>query len=489
MGATRDIAEWASSLRYEDIPQRLHERTKAQFLSVLAAVHAARYSEGARAAREVTRSWGGPAESMVYGPGERMPHLSAIFANACASVSFDFDDYLFAGHTGHSAVLVALAYGELTGASGRDVLTAATVANEVGGRLGAALLFGPQNGQMWAYIHLLESACAAGRLLGLDADRMANAIGIAFAQPVYPLVPAFMGPDSKMLLPASTSVEGSRAAELARAGWTGAPAILEDRQGFLSKFNEQNLSWMLTGLGRAWVSDSLTYKVVPGCAYIDTAVDAMEDIRAQFERERGRALAGEDVQDVHVRCGLYTMGMETLSSRYKSEERLQPITINFSVALSFGLMLEAGSLAPQYLSHAWLDAHREPVESVAARVRIEHDPQLDAGAAAAGESRGFSLRSLLSARGSLDEVSFEGYTMAFPSEVTLATTDGGRYQAAQDVPLGAAGRDWSETSELVRRKFTGCFDGGDRAAKAALAAIEDLENVSDVRELTPVLAV
>ena len=125
-----------------------------QILSVLGAVHAGRHSEGAVSALEVARSWGSGDEAVALLTGERLPHHNAIFANACASVSFDFDDYVFAGHTGHSAVCASFAYGELDRASGKDVLAAVTVANEVGGRLGASLLFGPQNGQMWSYIHI-----------------------------------------------------------------------------------------------------------------------------------------------------------------------------------------------------------------------------------------------------------------------------------------------------------------------------------------------
>jgi 2-methylcitrate dehydratase PrpD len=504
MGATRDIGEWAATVSYEDVPARIHPKTKAQVLSVIGAIHAGRHSEAAQAAFEVARSWGGPEECTVFAWGEKLPHHSAMFANCCASVAFDFDDYLFAGHTGHSAVCASLAYGEITGASGRDVLAAMTVANEVGGRLGASLLFGPHNGQMWAYIHLIESACAAGRLLGLDAGRMTHAIGIAFTQPVYPLMPAFMGPDSKLLIPASPTVEGARAAELAARGWTGAPEILEDKQGFLRKYNENNLGWMLSGLGEAWVSDSLTYKVVPGCAYIDTAVDALQDIL------RERPLRAQDVEDVHVRCGMFTYGMETFANMYRSAERLAPISINFSVALSYGLLLTDG-LEPRYLSHKHLDANREAIEAVAAKVRLEHDTEMDRRAAAAAESGGFSLRSLLSgapqsqdfpamsdrlkevAAGaeppprSLRGVSFEGYKMAFPAEVTVRTADGATFTTSQEIPLGGSGRPWDETDALVREKLLANFAGDRSRAEAAIAAVDRMEELDDIRELTSLL--
>ena len=472
---TREIAEWAATLRYEDIPDRVHERSKAQILSVLGAIHAGRHSEGAVAAHEVARTWGSGEEATVFLTGEKLPRHSAIFANACASVSFDFDDYVCFGHTGHSSVCASFAYGELEGASGRDVLAAIAVANEVGGRLGGALLLGPHNGQMWSYIHVLEGACVASRFLGLDPGRTANAVGAAFTQPPYPLMPAFMGPDSKMLIPASTTIDGCRAAELAARGWTGNTSILEDRQGFLRRFNEQNLGWMLSGFGDAWVTDSLCIKIVPGCAYIDTAVDAFTEICRQFEKDNGRRPTADDVERIDVRCGLLTSGMEGFAQTYRSADRLEPISINFSVALSFGLMLHAGSLAPEFLSHKHLDANRDAIEAGAAKVSRRHDGEMDKRAPEGSTS----VRSLLGAQ-TLAGQSFESYVMAFPSEVTM-----NGYTASQDVPLGGAGRPWDETAAYAREKFTTNFPGD---AAAALQAIDDLENVTDVREITKAFA-
>ncbi len=486
-GATQQVADWSSGVRYGDIPERIHPRAKAQILSVLGAIHAGRHSEGAVSAHEVARSWGSGDESTVFLTGEKLPHLNAIFANACASVSFDFDDYVFAGHTGHSAVCAALSYGELEGSSGRDVLSAITVGNEVGGRLGASLLFGPHNGQMWSYIHVLEAACVASRFLHLDATRTAHAIGVAFTQPPFPLMPAFMGPDSKLLIPASTTVDGCRAAELAARGWTGNRSILEDHQGFLRRFNETNLGWILSGFGQAWLSDTLTYKVVPGCAYIDTAVDAFTEISRAFEGDNGRPPTADDVATVDVACGLFTSGMETFSGMYRSLERLEPISINFSVALSIGLMLIAGSLEPRYLSHKYLDANREAIEAAAAKVTVQHDGAIDERSSAASESKGFSLANVLSKK-SLEGVSFEGYVMAFPADVVLRTASGSEYTASQDAPFGAAGRPWAETEELVQQKFLANFAGDGSRANEALAAVNRLEDVDDVRELVPLLS-
>jgi 2-methylcitrate dehydratase PrpD len=477
VGLTTDVADWASSVRYEDIPARLHERSKAQILSVIAAIHAGRHSEGAVSGRELATSWGGASEATVFGTGAKIGRHNAIFANTMASVSFDFDDYLCFGHTGHSAVCASFAYGEVEGASGRDVLASIAVANEVGGRLGGCLLLGPQNGQMWSYIHVLEGACVASRFMQLDAGRTANAIGIAFTQPPYPLMPAFMGPDSKLLIPATTTIDGCRAAELAARGWTGSHVILEDRQGFLRRYNENAFTWMLSGLGDAWVTDSLCYKIVPGCAYIDTAVDALTSITAEHP------LTTDDVESISVRCGLLTTGMEGFAQSYRSTERLEPISINFSVALSFGLMLHAGALKPEFFSHKYLDNNRDAIEAGAAKVTMGHDTEMDKLAAKLGEGR-TSVVGMMGAQ-TLAGQDFETYVMAFPSEVTVRTTSGDTYVALQDVPLGGAGRPWDETKQLVERKFRENFTGD---ADAALAAVDALEDASDISSVASLLA-
>ena len=75
--------------------------------------------------------------------------VGEVYRSAAASIAHDWDDYLFMGHTGHSAVPAAAAFA----ADHERVLLAQVAANEAAGRLGAALFLGPHNGQFWASIH------------------------------------------------------------------------------------------------------------------------------------------------------------------------------------------------------------------------------------------------------------------------------------------------------------------------------------------------
>src|SRR5438270_6327530 len=152
MTACEEMGAWAAGLRLGDVPERVRERARLQVASILAAG-----SAGEAAARPFARV-------APDGP------VGEVYAGAAASMAHDWDDYLYMGHTGHSAVWAARA---LAG-EGDAALVAQVAGNELAGRLGAALLLGPHNGQFWASIHCAGAAAAAGVALRLDPRTLAH---------------------------------------------------------------------------------------------------------------------------------------------------------------------------------------------------------------------------------------------------------------------------------------------------------------------------
>jgi 2-methylcitrate dehydratase PrpD len=487
-GIAGRIADWAASVRYEDVPERVLARARLQSASVLGAVLAGASSDLATRVRKAAGRWGSGDQSTLIPGGERVPSHTACYVNAAASVAFDFDDYLFAGHTGHSSVLGAIAYGEATGANGRDVLAAQVVGNEVGGRLGAAFLLGPHNGQMWTYIHALEGACVAGRLLGLDATQIRHAIGIALAQPPYPLSPAFFGPDSKALLVSAPFVEGVRAAELAAEGLTGAEDIIGDENGMLRKIGVQPLAFVFSGLGSAWVTDSLAYKLYPGCAYVDTPVDALEEIRTAFAEKHGRPLGADDVARVHVAGTMFTAGMEAMATPYRNRDRLTPVDVNFSVGLSYGVLLVLGEISPATLAHDVLEKNREAILAVYDRVTVEQDAELTMQVGGLGDL-GIDAAQIFSNPDALtlDGADFGAFQMRFPSRVTLETSAGDEFSAEVSIPAGAPGRPLDEIEHAVRDKFLRGAKGVIPDPEAALDAVLAIDSAPDLRATVALL--
>jgi 2-methylcitrate dehydratase PrpD len=438
---------------------------------------------GAKVRRAASR-WGRSMDASLIPSGERVPLHAACFTNAAASVSFDFDDYLFAGHTGHSSVLGALAFGEAAGASGADVLAAQVVGNEVGGRLGAAFLLGPHNGQMWTYIHALSGACIAGRFLGLDAERLRHAIGIALAQPPYPLAPAFFGPDSKALMASEPLVNGIRAAELAAEGVTGAEDILGDENGMLAKIASVPLPFVFSGFGSAWTTSSLAYKLYPGCAYVDTPIDAFNDLREAFAAKEGRPLTVGDVERVHVGATLFTAGMEAMAAPYRRRDRITPVDVNFSVGLSFGVLLASGEISASSLSGRSLTENREAILSVFDKTTVEQVPELSLEVGGLSDLGIDPARLFAGGEGlTLDGADFAAFQMRFPARVTLETTAGDEFTAEVSIPAGAPGRRIDEIRDGVGQKFLGVARGVLSDPDGALEALLTFDSSPDVRAI------
>jgi 2-methylcitrate dehydratase PrpD len=330
--------EFAAGLTAADVPERARERARLQRRAIVAAGTA------------------GEAAAAPFAAVAPSGPLGEVYAGAAASIAHDWDDYLYMGHTGHSSVWTARAF-----APGDDerALVAQVAANEVAGRLGAALLIGPHNGQFWSSIHCASAAVAAAVATGLDAERTAHALAVALYQPPYGLWPGFMGPATKLLTAADPAVQGARAALLAAQGVRGPLGVVEDPRGLLRHLSFAARPRMLEGLGSVWLTDTLAYKPYPGCAYLQAAVDAA--LRSGVE--------ADDVYEIEVAAGYLTVAMERLGE----SAGLVPVGVNFSAARSVAIALVAGRLTHEELAPGWLAPRATELERLAGRVRVRHD--------------------------------------------------------------------------------------------------------------------
>jgi hypothetical protein len=371
-----EIGEWAAGLRPADLPLSVRERAELQAKSIAAG----------RAAGE---SAAAPFAAVAPdGP------VGEVYRSAAASIAHDWDDYLFMGHTGHSAVPAAAAFA----GDPERALLAQVAANEIAGRLGAALFLGPHNGQFWASIHCASAAVAAAVGLGLEAPRTAQALAIALYQPPYGMWPGFMGPTSKLLTAAEPAAAGARAALLAADGVSGALDVIEHPRGVLANLSFAPRPAMFGGLGSVWLTDTLAFKRLPGCAYLQSVGEAA--CSAEVE--------GGDVAAVEIAAGWLTCEMEALGAG----PDLSPVRVNFSARLSTAIALIAGRLTPAQLEPAWLAANEDEIRALSARVTLRHVPALTAktllGTLDAGASPDdIGLRDLLRIRRRLGDVNMD----------------------------------------------------------------------------------
>jgi 2-methylcitrate dehydratase PrpD len=513
------IAEWAVELSAADIPSHVLGRCRDQRRSVLGAVAASHRDPAARRVVGAVERWAAPGPAPLLGAGGTVDVEPAVYAGTALSVALDYDDYLCFGHTGHTAVLVPALMAAETGSDGIDQLVAQTIANEVEGRLGGATLLGPMNGQLWAFIQAAGAAVAAGRLMGLDRPRLAHALAISLAHPVRATVAGFMAPDAKLLVAAEPAAAGVRAARLADAGVTGPLDALDEERGALAALSFAPLRGILSGFGDGWATQTLSVKAYPGCAYIDTTVDALLELLDE------NAMAPDDVTEVTVEAGMLTCGMDALSSPYAALEPPTPVTINFNIGWNTAIVLLAGRLTEAEVAPGWLEANREPLSALRTKVRLKHAPDLTAASAAAfagmipvaalrselgvrrlasaarqvraehpgagmgvGDLLGIARSARSSGRDTLaairrtkwwDPQSLDDFAVTFPARVTLTGRDGRSRTARVDVPRGGAGNTTEGPAEVARAKL-------DRSGAAVwgtegTAAIQHAIDVDDAK--------
>jgi len=508
------FGEWAAGLRLGDIPSATQLRLRWQIASVLSAAATAPWHEPSRTVLKARR---GRGRSLVFATRDRRSRLDAAFANASFAMALDFDDYLLSGHTGHSAVLVPLAYARTVG----DVLLASAVANEFMGRLSTACLLGPVNGQMSSYIHNAGAAAALAKVMGLPADRIATAVALALYQPNLCLTPGFWNEGSKTVTAAQPMEQGIRAAQLAAAGLSGPLDLLEHPLGFPAFFSFTSFPGLYDGWGATWFSDTLCYKRYPGTSYVSAAVEGALRCSGQQPVDPG------DIDEVRVETTLLSSTLDSLGAAAIARVPLDANAVNFSLKLSVAAALCHGDLTPDHMRPDRLRVAEDGIRRMADKITVTHDWGLTARMMAEspvgvrmlasmspaglvksayhgrrmnrvsgargrnpGRARGLvrqlpELVGAVSKRRSAGVSALDLDTTNFrmlQSARTAVHSHGAVERAVVDVPVGACGRDVQETAELVRWRCRLAFGARGDALLDVVdepdATVEDLEAVA-----------
>ena len=174
----------------------------------------------------------------ILGTGDPVGVTMAAFANGSFSQALEYDDTHLESivHMSSPSVAAALALAELSTAgpvSGRDLITAIAIGNEISCRVGSVspgqfhrLGFHPSG--LFAPFGV---SYLAGQLLELDAQRLAYAAGIVGSFAAGLLECWVDGTQPKFLHPGWAAQSGISAAFLARAGTNGPGAVFEGRFG------------------------------------------------------------------------------------------------------------------------------------------------------------------------------------------------------------------------------------------------------------------
>jgi 2-methylcitrate dehydratase PrpD len=439
-----ELAHFVAELTYESLPPRVRERVKDILLDTLASAIAGRQGDESKQIRALAAALGDSREATVIG-GEPLSLAGATLLNGYLVTAVTVCDVHRPTlcHTTPQVVPPALAIAERNAASGRALLCALAAGLETTVRVGLGTNYPAFRARGWhspGVIGPFGGAAAAGKLLGLDAERQRNAFGLAGSQSAGTF--AHWGTPTIKFHQSRGALSGLLAALLAEQGFLSSGEILAHKDGGLfAAYSDGGKPELVTaGLGERWQLETIALRLWPAASSIQSVITALLYLIEKHDLKPQRIAS--------VRVGLsktvYDMhGTLAWNDKFKALLSTPYVT---SIVL--------------HDRRCWLDQFeprrfQDPAVEAFARenVRVENDPKVEGTGAA----------------------------------VEIRTTDGAVHSDRRAAPKGDPSDPLTriEIEEKLRTAATGFLP--DAAVRRIIALVADLERVADARELTAAL--
>lgn len=281
---TRLLAQFVASHPSRGWSDEVDHAAHRTFLNWLGCAVGAAKHESVVAALAAVRMLEPAPQASILGRSEKVDMASAGLINGISSHTFDFDDTHLKTiiHPAGPVASALLALAETKGSSGRALIDALVLGIDVSCRIGNAM-YPDHYDRGW---HITGStgtvgaAAACARLLGLNSDQTAMALGIAASQPVG--VREQFGSMTKPFHPGGAARAGLMSALLAQQGFTASPRALEAPRGMMQTISTKNdWSEITEELGKRFEIVLNTFKPFACGIVIHPSIDGCARLRAQ----------------------------------------------------------------------------------------------------------------------------------------------------------------------------------------------------------------
>jgi 2-methylcitrate dehydratase PrpD len=374
MPLAAELAAWTTRVRFDDLPADVVRATKARVLDVIGLSLAGAETAFGRSVREAAVAMSSPGPCRVLGTGDSINVTLAAFANGAFSQALEYDDTHNESivHMSSPSVAAALALADTARISGRDLIAAVAIGNEISCRAGSVApgQFHRRGFHPSGLFATFGVTYLAARLLGLDAEATARAAGIcgSFASGI--LECWVDGTQTKFLHPGWSAQSGLASAFLARAGTTGPAEVFEGRWGLFATHLQDveaspQFDRLTNGLGTHWDSRNSSFKPFPAAHVLHPYISAILRLRAAH----GLTAAEVERIDCPVAAFIVPIVCEPTSEKLApASDSHGRISLQYSIAEAF----VRGALG----RHAYGgDSLRDPdILGLARRVRYHVDP-------------------------------------------------------------------------------------------------------------------
>lgn len=333
--ASEALAHFATGLAFEDMPGEVVERAKDCIIDTVAAcIHGAQLP-WTQTVIEYARRGSAPGACSVLGTNIKVRAPFACLANGAAAHAFELDALVEPSvgiHPSAALAVPGLAVAQGLGKSGRELVAAVVAGYEVLYRIGDAARHSVEKrgfhspGVLGPY----GTAAVVGRLLGLDAQRMAHAFGIAGSMSSGLMEFSQSGGMVKRLHLGRAAEGGFMAAVLARDGYTGPAGVLEGKYGTLNTFcRDADPARLTRELGSAWHVMKTKIKRYACHATAQVPVTLALELKAQH------GISGDEVARIVIAANEKTVSHHAIGE--PNDMTMMQYSVPFSVALALYL--------------------------------------------------------------------------------------------------------------------------------------------------------
>jgi len=376
MAAITDVVKHFTLTKYEDIPEAAVESAKREVMDSLATALGGSTKPGVGELVDMVREWGGTEQSTVIAYGIKCPAPNAAQVNGTMIHALDYDDghQVALVHIGCVAVSTCFAVAERMGkVSGEELITAIALGGDFLARLGlaskpgsSAMASGWHPTTLFGY---LGAAAMAGRIMGLDEEKMINALGLAYHQCGGAGSGVGDGALAKRMGPGLAASAGIRAALMAERGITGERDPLEGRTGLFKTYmgGDYDINILTGELGKRFEGVNIGDKPYPCCGLTHACADAVLALIARH------TIVADRIKEITV------YGGDTVYSLSQPLEiKCAPRTIidaQFSVPWVVATALVQGKVTVDDFTEEALK--RQDILNVAQKVTAKLDPAMN----------------------------------------------------------------------------------------------------------------
>ncbi len=284
------IDKWAEHIvktNFEIFDRETVAQAKNRIIDILGCIVGGANASGNSMLLDLIKEWGGKKEATILVHGLKVPAHNAAWLNSIMARSFDFGvvtpyigDVVAPGHVSESTIPTALTVAEWQHASGKELITALIMGEDLIIRLIAAAKYMPGVG--WdspGIVNKFGTVAIAAKLMGLNERQIKNGFGIVLDQLAGSFQSIADGTHNFKLGQGLASRDGIISAEMAQKGWVGAKDPLMGKYAYFKLYCQGCDPEILTSkLGQEFYGGRCTYKPYPGCGWTDSVIDCALDL-------------------------------------------------------------------------------------------------------------------------------------------------------------------------------------------------------------------